>query len=336
MIDERYIIMIHKHLRQELSEADQSTLQDWLEQAPEHRQAFHDLEKAWSLSNEYLASYTPNVEQGLNNLRKRIREDKAPALKLTHKRQSAFSFSAKIAAGLLFLIAAIVVWNIWFRPADMLVVATGPGEHKSIPLPDGSTVMLNENSQLTYPSFFRSDRQVVLSGEAFFDITRDEAHSFSIQTSNTKTEVLGTSFNLRAYENENFTEVEVVKGLVRLMDKLGTQPLELEEGARGTFRHDDRTILSDKPKTLNANFWQEGRLRFKDHQLTEAIDEINSRLNLHIELLDQQLSSCSFTIGLKLDHPDTIVAVIADIYGANWAKTPDGGYTIKGGNCNLE
>ncbi|WP_170110162.1 FecR domain-containing protein [Flavilitoribacter nigricans] len=326
--------MIHKHLRNELSEADQLVLQNWLDQDPEHRRALEDIERTWDLGARYLATYSPDVEGGLTKLQARIRQDKQSRLTVvSSKKRFNFSFTTAIAAALLFLVAALVVWNFWFTPAEMLIVTTGPGEQKTIPLADGSTVILNENSQLNYPSFFRSDRAVELSGEAYFEINRDEDHTFTIQTSRTKTEVLGTSFNLRAYHNENFTEVEVVKGLVRLADTAGKSPMELNQGSRGTYQHDLGTILSDKPKTLNASYWRERRLRFKGHQLDEAIKEINSRLGMNIQIQNQQISQCSLTLNVALDHPDTIVAVIADIFSATWAKSTDGNYQISGGDC---
>lgn len=338
MIDERYIILIHKRLRQELSEEDQFTLQNWLDESSEHQRVFQEMESTWKLSADYLAGYSPNVEQGLASLRKRIQEDQAPVLQVSHrKKRSRISFTSAIAASLLLLIAALAVWNFWFRPAELLMVSTMAGEQKTLTLDDGSVVILNENSQLTYPSFFRHDRQVELSGEAFFEITRDEENSFSINTSKTKTEVLGTSFNLRAYDDELYTEVEVVKGLVRLADFEGLESLDLEEGFRGTYHHREKTLLPDQPKTLNANYWKERRLRFRNHQLSEAIREIQSRLDLEIQIVNPELSACSLTLAIDIDELETnIIATLADIYSASWSETPEGGYIINGGNCDRE
>lgn len=338
MIDERYIILIHKRLRQELSEEDQFTLQNWLDESPDHQRVFQEMESTWKLSADYLAGYSPDVERGLAGLRKRIQEDQSPVLKVSHRKKGAgISFAGAVAAGLLLLIAAMAVWNFWFRPADLLMVSTRSGEQKTLTLDDGSVVILNENSQLTYPSFFRNDRQVELSGEAFFEISRDEHNSFSITTSKTKTEVLGTSFNLRAYDGEPYTEVEVVKGLVRLADFEGLESLDLEEGFRGTYHHQEKTLLPDQPKTLNANFWKERRLRFKKHQLSEAILEIQSRLDLEIQVVNPDLSTCSLTLAIDIDEAETnIIATLADIYSASWSETSEGRYVINGGDCDRE
>lgn len=338
MIDERYIILIHKHLRDELNDTDQKTLQHWLDESPEHLRVFQEMDKAWKLSGDYLAGYTPDVERGLATLQKRIRKDQPAALQVVHRQQRVrIGFGSAIAAGLLLLIAALAVWNFWFRPADMLVAATAAGEQKTITLDDGSRVVLNENSQLTYPSFFRSDREVSLSGEAFFEVEHNETQAFTISTSQTNTEVLGTSFNLRAYDNEPYTEVEVIKGLVRLADKAGISPLELEEGVRGTYDHEKKTLLSDQPKTLNAVYWKERRLRFKNHQLIEALEELKSRLNLNVQLGNGALNSCPLTLAIEIDLPKKdIVAVIADSYNASWSGSPEGQYVISGGNCEKE
>lgn len=326
--------MIHKHLRRELSDPDQLDLKKWLDQDSEHRQILKDMEKAWQLSNDYQTDFTPDLKKGLKSLRKRIASDQANVRSLTPKgKKHFFRFPYSIAASLLLLIAALAVWNFGFRPPDMLSATTGPGEQKVISLTDGSRVILNEHSTLSYPSFFRADREVRLSGEAFFEVHQDKQYPFTVMTHRTKTEVLGTSFNLRAYQDEPFTEIEVLEGVVQLMDIEGEQPLELKKGTRGTYQHKADTVLADQPKTLNAVFWKDRRLRFKRHQLKEAIAEINRRLDIQINLSDTAIASCSFSGGITIEHRDTIVAVLAGNFNASWEKTAAGRYLISGGSC---
>lgn len=96
-------------------------------------------------------------------------------------------------------------------------VTTRKGSKSSIQLPDGTTVWLNGDSKLTYDENFRGNfRKVHLEGEAFFDVARDEHKPFIIHTKTIDIRVLGTVFNVKAYEAESNTETSLIKGLVEV------------------------------------------------------------------------------------------------------------------------
>lgn len=96
-------------------------------------------------------------------------------------------------------------------------VSTKPGFKATINLPDGSKVWLNGDSKLTYDGDFDGKiREVYLSGEAFFDIAKDENRPFIIQTKTINLKVLGTSFNVRSYDEDKETETSLVRGSVEI------------------------------------------------------------------------------------------------------------------------
>ncbi|WP_158642741.1 FecR family protein [Chitinophaga japonensis] len=118
-------------------------------------------------------------------------------------------------------------------------VATKPGTRKNITLPDGSSVWLNADSRLTYIGDFRGNtREVHLSGEAFFNVTKDKDRPFIIHTSAIDLRVLGTAFNVRSYESEKETETSLVSGAVEVT--LRNDPLK-------------KIILKPKEKILVNN-----------------------------------------------------------------------------------
>ncbi|WP_162633229.1 FecR family protein [Echinicola strongylocentroti] len=97
-------------------------------------------------------------------------------------------------------------------------VSTAMGEQIEIPLDDGSTVTLSENSSLTYPNQFGDKRDVSLTGRAFFDIQRDIERPFTVHTKSTVVKVLGTSFDVDANKTEA-TTVSVISGKVQVNPK---------------------------------------------------------------------------------------------------------------------
>jgi transmembrane sensor len=99
-------------------------------------------------------------------------------------------------------------------------VITKSGSRTQIQLPDGSSVWLNASSDLTYnKNFGKNLREVNLTGEAFFDVVKDAAHPFIIHTKVIDVKVLGTQFNVKAYENDAYTEASLIRGSLEVTVK---------------------------------------------------------------------------------------------------------------------
>ena len=96
-------------------------------------------------------------------------------------------------------------------------IATLPGTHSKTILPDGSTVWLNAGSKLTYnKNFNTATREVELSGEAYFDVKKDEHHPFIIHTSAMHIKVLGTAFNVKSYPGDKSSETSLIRGSIEV------------------------------------------------------------------------------------------------------------------------
>ncbi|MDR6786064.1 transmembrane sensor [Pedobacter africanus] len=106
---------------------------------------------------------------------------------------------------------------------------TSKGEQSQVQLPDGSTVYLNAASSLSYPANFtkQHERKVKLSGEAFFQVAKDKAHPFIVQTRGQQVQVLGTHFNINAYTDETDIKTTLLEGSVRVT------PLSPPDNRRG-------------------------------------------------------------------------------------------------------
>lgn len=127
----------------------------------------------------------------------------------------------RVAAALIPLVIAIA-YGIFYSKADReITIQTALGEYKEVQLPDSSKVLLHQNSSLHYPAHFTETRTVVLSGQAFFDVTRDTLRKFEVLTNSVQVEVLGTSFEVRAYEEWAESTVSVHTGKVKVSDQQG-------------------------------------------------------------------------------------------------------------------
>ena len=137
-----------------------------------------------------------------------------------------FSYWGRIAALLIIIGAAALAYFRFQESAapSLLEKATAANEKTMLQLADGSQVWLNANSRLKYPKVFEGKvREVILEGEAFFDIAKDPEHPFIIRAQETITKVLGTSFNVRAVAGEKEVSVVVTEGKVAFAAEEGTK-----------------------------------------------------------------------------------------------------------------
>ncbi len=163
-------------------------------------------------------------------------------------------------------------------------VTTQMGQKRTVSLPDGTTVMLNSGSTLTYTVPFEKDiRSVSLTGEAFFDVVHNEKKPFIVLTTGLQTKVLGTSFNIRGYADDPFVSVAVLSGSVRLSSE-GSNSHTLEPNEmgiyHGTLDHIERTSF-DPDKTIN---WTRGILSFENESLETIFKELERWYGVNIEI----------------------------------------------------
>ncbi len=151
------------------------------------------------------------------------------------KRGISFSLVRILVAASVAALLVLAVWLRWFgqgekalhvvmnQVSDSIIVALN-GERKEVVLPDNTTVRLNSGSRLSYnKNFGIGTREVRLSGEAFFKVTKDAAHPFLVNTSRMDVKVLGTVFNVKAYDTKEDIETTVVEGKVEVSLKDGLE-----------------------------------------------------------------------------------------------------------------
>ncbi|HQU71979.1 MAG TPA: FecR domain-containing protein, partial [Calditrichia bacterium] len=163
--------------------------------------------------------------------------------------------------------------------------------------PDGSSVVVNSGSRLSYPERFTGEeRRVFLEGEAYFSVRKDPAHPFVVVSENASTVVLGTRFSV--YDRQGSLRVVVDEGSVRVTPQgLEAVPDILKAGQLLRFRHGAASaeIEAVAPNSLTA--WQNGDIAFHQTPLDEIAAELSRRYNTPIEIgnLDPQRYSLTGT-----------------------------------------
>ncbi len=233
------------------------------------------------------------------------------------------------------MIAATFVWQSIEGQPKTIEISSVFGETKTFSLPDGTEVVLNENSALTYSSDWQNlqSRSVHLHGEAYFDVTKNPERPFKISTEKIQVEVLGTAFNLRAYPNEYFSEVAVSEGRVRFSKSDLSEELILSLDEVGRLEHRENKLSTIESSAFNANYWRTGEFSFRDTPMSEIAQTLERHFPVKIRFANKQLNSCPYTGDFSQDDLSNILKVLEVGLGFNIEKRSQDTYVFSGGYC---
>ena len=159
------------------------------------------------------------------------------------------------------------------EPADIKIEVARGGEYK-IRLEDGTTVWLNSESSLIYPEKFTGDKRAVrLSGEGYFEVARDEKKPFIVSVTDMEIKVLGTKFNVTAYQDEKMTTTTLISGAVEVVTP--HRSVQLQPGKQAMVQEggDDITVLEVDVEL--ATSWTAGIFKFDKMALTDICTRLS-------------------------------------------------------------
>ena len=171
------------------------------------------------------------------------------------------------------------------------------GEYELI-LPDGTHVWLNSDSQLSFPTRFSSTkREVLLSGEAYFDVSKMKDCPFIVKTTDIAIKVLGTQFNVQAYPNANTIETTLCEGSVNVSD--GEQDVILQPSYQAVYVKANKNLSSRKVDTRLYTSWKDGLFVFEDKPLEEIMTTLARWYNINIFYANPAVKTYHFTGDLE-------------------------------------
>lgn len=327
---------IIQKLHGKLPEEEANELDQWLSES-DNASVEEELSQVWSMTGSYKKGFEPDLEKGFSRFKERMAQSPKETPIRPIKRQA---FDWRMAASIALLIGVGLAVYYSFQPGqpELLAISTNPGEKKEIGLPDGSRVILNEDSKLVFPEEFGEQRQVRLIGEGYFAVAEDPEHPFVVDCPNGHIEVLGTAFNLRAYPEEDFAEVEVESGKVMFSRPNGEdqvvlaskQMAILEPLQEGQPAVEIQAI--DIP-ALNAQAWRTNRLDFRRLKMDNVVQLIERYYDVKVELVDTEIGSCTFNARYEQEKLETVLSEIELGFKANLKKINKEHYQIIGGNC---
>jgi ferric-dicitrate binding protein FerR (iron transport regulator) len=203
------------------------------------------------------------------------------------------------------------------------------GQKSQLILSDGTKVWINAGTKLRFPNRFGGNvREIWLNGEAFFDVAKDASKPFYVRTNDLNIRALGTSFNVKAYDDESIVETTLVTGKIRIeknkTDGTAEKEVILEPNCKAIFIKNESVVLNEKSllardikrqvnkplefrKILVAEqvkiepivSWTEGRLVFEDESFENIAKQLERRYGIQIVIDNEELKNCRYTGVLK-------------------------------------
>jgi len=239
----------------------------------------------------------------------------------------------RVAASIALLIGLSYGIYEWVRTTGdvpQLTEQTARGQIKWITLADGSKVRLNALSTLSFPERFRDSlREVVLSGEAFFEVSRDPTKPFIIVTEEVKTRVLGTSFNVSAREGSDRIEVTVASGKVRV--ETSEQRVELTPAEQARYDRATGALVEERIELADIMDWKDGILRFDDEPLGLIARKLEKWYGVSIDFENNLSRRCRSTGTFEDESLSTVLdAIIFVNEGLSFEFSTEDQVLIKG------
>lgn len=307
------LVLILKSILGTIDPAGKSRLDEWRRQSREHERIYAWMSDIDNLESEYIIRKSITARNAYKNMQTRISRERRHRL---YRRVICY------AAAVLVLVGVAVTWHALKETAtDNVIVsqtyADGDSQKKAVKavsspvetvqkvqtptgssyklrLEDGTEVWLNSRTRLDYPAHFaKTSRTVSLSGEAFFHVSRDKSRPFYVNVGESRIKVYGTSFSVRALENEEKIYVTLLEGKVSV-ETDGSQEVYMRPNEMLTL---DKGDLSTKVKTVNAKLntsWRNNKFVFENHTLGQIMTDLGSWYGVKVRFADDSLRNITY------------------------------------------
>lgn len=305
-IDESLLI---RYFLGELSDSEINEVETWIMYSEENKIIAKDIYAIQIALDTYDTMKNVDANEALkkiNNLISPKEEENKPSSKVWIRQ---FQRIAAILILPLILVTSYLLFSISGSDLEnqFVEVRTTSGMTSSLTLPDSTKVWLNSDSYIRYPLRFASNmRQVQLIGEAFFEVTKDEKKQFVVETiNNTSIEVLGTSFNIEAYEDISEISTSLVTGKVRFtyvdIDK-GEQYLDVLPNHKVTYDRSSGEVILSNTNVIVDTAWKDGKVIFYDTPFEDVLRILEKKFSVIFEVKNSRLQELYFT-GVFTYHP---------------------------------
>ena len=290
---------IWSHISRKISGEDTSEdvrqVDEWLNEKPVNKQIYNRLSEIWNFRKTPLNNYHSVFE----SIKRRI-----AVYENRPKRLFYTTTLFKVAAILvLIFVSNFMVYTFMFGSKQEIIsyqeIIVPRGNRMKLVLPDSTSIWLNNETKLRYASNFSAgNREVELSGEAYFDVHHDASHPFIVKVGKQRIKVLGTRFSVNAYPEDNVIETSLLSGSVVFesdREIKGNSEFRLDPGHSLFYDKQNNTISTQKIQSSYYQYWENGVYAFKDESFESLSIKIKRIFNVEIVFEDSFLKTKTYT-----------------------------------------
>lgn len=314
-----YIELLEKYMQGLTSPEEEKELLHWMQNDSEARRTIHAYyEKRWNtlpktdipaeLQHKMLMNIKQNIRKDLekNNNGKYIGIGKTIVWRDIMRYAAAVLITFAVSA-----FSAYYYYSYTNNDEKNFVVYADKGQRSNLILPDGTKVWLNSGSRLEYNNKYgKEERKVKLTGEAYFEVSKDKEHRFLVNTGIMDIEALGTAFNVQAYPDENRITTTLVEGKVRV-NTPGKEAI-LSPNQQASYSKANGMMTVNNIRNVEyANGWINGEFSFNGASLEEIARELSRMYNMEIKFKSNDIKKLHFTGVIKNNSLTNVLEIIS-------------------------
>ena len=195
------------------------------------------------------------------------------------------------------------------------------GKSSVVALADGTLINLNAGSSLRYPNGFKAEgnREVFLTGEAYFQVSHDAKRPFLVHTDDLEIEVLGTHFNVQAYADEKNSNTVLVNGVVQVKQKSNPEDaVVLKPGMQASYTQGSKSLEIASVNTAPYIAWVKGQLYFDQADFPQIARILERKFDVQIQVNNTALKKEKFTAKFKAESLEQILKSFNESYPFNY------------------
>ncbi len=320
--------LIAKVLSGEANREELLQLENWTKANKENQTYFEESKSIFERISTLKEEVSVNTELAWKKLEPKLNAPEARVIPLFRRKGI-----LQAAASILLLVSLGFVLNWLFGPTakeSMELATTTQIKEKN--LPDGSKVVLDKNSRLTYSLTKKNVRQVKLTGLAHFEVVHDDKKPFVIEVNEVFIKDIGTSFEVKALPESDLVEVSVQEGEVQFYTEKNTG-LRLVKGEKASYNKQSKTFVKLSPTIGNKDFNRSARqFNFDNTPLSDVVEELNAVYNSDIRLENSRIGACRLSVTFNNEKLDVLLSVIAETLNLR-VKHQDSTILLQGEAC---
>jgi len=280
-------------------------IREWLDDSIENKDVYQDLLNIWQVTGSFPERFSPDRPKAWLKVQKHIHSQK--------RKYFLYRRIAQIAAAI--IVVSLSVWtgtelDNRKQKHQYTEIFSPAGQKTRIVLPDSTIVLLNGNSQIRYSRNFNEDsRNVELTGEGYFDVRKDLSRQFIVKTSELDVKVFGTSFNVKAFENDQTVEIGLKNGQIGI-DRNEKEIVQLTPGQVATFDKKEQKLDVGKMDINLVSAWTREEMVFEEDSLEEIVKYMERWYGVDIQVAPELRDGELLTFKVKTESLGELLKLI--------------------------